>query len=101
MNNIEQCKQKLENTQISVYTPAPTLMFALTEDKVLVITSFHTFFLRHTHRNYIPRLNRIRGMIETNQIHNPADLISELKLNVGQGVEMVVTDLNWHIGTKK
>jgi len=72
-------------------------MFALTDDKVIVMTNFHTFFLRHTHRNYIPRLNRIRAMIEANEIHTASDLIGELKLDVGEGVEMVVTNLAWHI----
>lgn len=72
-------------------------MFALTDEKVIVITQFHTFFLRHTHRNFIPRLNRIRSMIERGQIHNAAELIGELKMDVGEGVEMIVTNLEYHI----
>ena len=101
MNNIDQCKQKLQDSGVWVYEASPTLMFALTDEKVLVITSFHTFFLRHTHRNYLPRLRKIRTLIENEQIHKPTELITELKLKVGEGVEMVVTDLSRHIGASK
>lgn len=101
MSNIDICREKLVKNGMRVYQANPTLMFALTEEKVLVMTSFHTFFLRHTHRNFIPRLRRIRTMIEQDQIHSAADLISELKLDVGEGVEMVVTKLSYHLGDIK
>ncbi len=101
MSNIDLCREKLNNTEIKLYEASPTLMFAITDEKVFVITSFHTFFLRHTHRNYLPRLKRIKCMIEANQIHTPTDLISELKLSVGEGVEMICTDLDRYIGINK
>jgi len=101
VSNIDQCKQKLEGSGVWIYEASPTLMFALTDEKVFVMTSFHTFFLRHTHRNYLPRIRKIRSMIESEQINKPTELISALKLRVGEGVEMVVTDLSRHIGASK
>jgi len=98
---IDLCREKLSNTDIKVYQASPTLMFALTDEKVLVMTSFHTFFLRHTHRNYLPRLRRIRAMIEADEIHTPIDLIGELKFSVGEGVEMIVTNIDYYTGAKK
>jgi len=94
LNNIVVCREKLVNSNLRVYTPNPTLMFALSDTKVIVITNFHTFFLRHTHRNYLPRLNNVRQLIEANKINNAADLLTELKLNVGEGIEMVVTKID-------
>ena len=97
MNNIVLCKEKLVGVNYTVVDMSPQLTFVLTEQKILVLTQFHTFFLRHTHRNYVKRLNGVRELILLREIHTATQLIDELKSQPGEGIEMIPTKLEWHL----
>lgn len=101
MNNLEAYKTILKASGYKIYSPSNTLAFALSENKTLVITPLQIFYVKHWHRNYLPSLQIIRKRVKRNKIKTIVDLVTEMQIKIGEGLELVTTDINHHIGIWK
>lgn len=79
------------------------ITFILTDKKTIVHTSLQTFLVKHDHRNYLKRLERLREMIINDEMKSLAELISYCGYRPGNyhdqmcGLEMVPTRLERHL----
>lgn len=76
-------------------------MFIFTPEQTLVATPLQLFLIKHSHGNYIPRLNRIKNEVEKGNITNISDLVSYNGFRQGnnisqfEGLELVRIDVSW------
>lgn len=98
-NVIEECAQNL--SQHKLIKAGENIMFIFTPSQTLVATPLQLFLIKHSHGNYIPRLNRIEKEVEKGKIKTIADLVTYNGFKPGNsisqfdGLELIRMDISW------
>ena len=83
---------KLAAKGYTLFQASPRLCFAVLEDNVYMLTPVSTFKITKSKRNSRPGHARILENIKNYQYKTPADIITDMNLNVSAGVGYILID---------
>lgn len=99
INVIDECFRKFNHFKL--VKAGENTMFIFTPNQTLVATPLQLFLIKHSHGNYIPRLNRIQKEVERGNITSISDLITYNGFRPGnnisqyEGLELIRMDISW------
>ena len=78
--------EKLSRNGFAIYPISPHLTFALSEDRILMLTPMSSYIVSNSQLNSKAGHARIRRGILNNQYKSMADVLTDMKLKPGVGV---------------
>lgn len=78
--------EKLSRNGFTIYPISPHLAFALSEDRILILTPMSSYIVSKNQLNSRAGHARIRRGILNNQYKSMADVLTDMRLTPGVGV---------------